>query len=310
MKELFAAISALILLALPASQHGFRPKTYDIAFVRLKSSSLETSIAFYSTILGFPSHTHGCQNVTSPCFVVNLSQRIELIQGGPDQHGSFVDEIGFTTAGVPQMRNYFSSQDIAASDVATGANGLRFFEFSDPEQHRLAFVEAPPAPNESHKAPTQVSASLIHSGFVVNDQAAEDHFYHDILGFRAYWHGGMKDSDTDWLDMQVPNGTDWVEYMLNVSPEADKHTLGVMNHIALGVPDIHSAYQRLVANGWKPTEEPKIGRDGKWQLNLYDPDGTRVEFMEFTPKGQPCCSPYLGPHPGQPLNEKPNLPKS
>jgi len=72
----------------------------------------------------------------------------------------------------------------------------------------------------------------------------------------------------------------------------------VMNHIALGVPDIHAAREQLVKNGWKGTEEPKIGRDGKWQLNLYDPDETRVEFTEFTPTKEPCCSPYTGPHPG------------
>ena len=41
-----------------------------------------------------------------------------------------------------------------------------------------------------------------------------------------------------------------------------------------------------------------MGRDGKWQLNLYDPDDTRIEFMEFTPKEKPCCSEFTGPHPG------------
>jgi len=33
-------------------------------------------------------------------------------------------------------------------------------------------------------------------------------------------------------------------------------------------------------------------------LNVYDPDETRVEFMEFTPVQKPCCSDYTGPHPG------------
>ena len=53
------------------------------------------------------------------------------------------------------------------------------------------------------------------------------------------------------------------------------------------------------SRGWKPSEDEKeqIGRDGKWQLNLYDPDGTRVELMEFTPVQTPCCSSYTGPHP-------------
>ncbi len=124
-----------------------------------------------------------------------------------------------------------------------------------------------------------------------------DKFYKDILGFHMYWHGGMKDEETNWVDMQVPDGTDWIEYMLNVPANADKHTLGVMNHIALGVPDIHAAAKQLLTNGMKLIEEPKIGRDGKWQLNLYDPDDTRVELMEFTPVQKPCCSEYTGPHP-------------
>jgi len=93
----------------------------------------------------------------------------------------------------------------------------------------------------------------------------------------------MKEGEDNWVDMQVPDGTDWIEYMLRVAPDASHKTLGVMNHIALGVSDIHAAQQQLIKNGWKSTEEPKIGRDGKWQLNLYDPDETRVELMEFKP---------------------------
>jgi hypothetical protein len=38
---------------------------------------------------------------------------------------------------------------------------------------------------------------------------------------------------------------------------------------------------------------PKIGRDGKWQLNLYDPNLTRAELMEPKPVQPPCCSPFL-----------------
>lgn len=36
--------------------------------------------------------------------------------------------------------------------------------------------------------------------------------------------------------MQLPDGTDWIEYLLNVPENADRHTLDVINHIALGVP--------------------------------------------------------------------------
>ena len=48
---------------------------------------------------------------------------------------------------------------------------------------------------------------------------------------------------------------------------------------------------------WKNWTEPEIGRDGKWSLDVYDPDGTRVEVMEFTPAKEPCCHPYTADHP-------------
>ena len=67
---------------------------------------------------------------------------------------------------------------------------------------------------------------LIHSGFVVNDRAAADNYYKRMLGFMPYWHGGMKDGETDWVAMQVPDGTDWIEYMLNIPADADKHSIG------------------------------------------------------------------------------------
>jgi hypothetical protein len=40
-----------------------------------------------------------------------------------------------------------------------------------------------------------------------------------------------------------------------------------------------------------------MGRDGKWQANLYDPDGTRVELMEFQPVAKPCCSSFTAESP-------------
>ena len=65
-----------------------------------------------------------------------------------------------------------------------------------------------------------------------------------------------------------------------------------MYHLALGVLDFQPAY-RLVTSRGLNAEKPKIGRDGKWQLNLYDPNGTRAELMEMKPVEKPCCSPNL-----------------
>ena len=53
------------------------------------------------------------------------------------------------------------------------------------------------------------------------------------------------------------------------------------------------SYQTALARGLHSSEKPKIGRDGKWQLSLYDPNLTRVELMEPKPVEKPCCSPIL-----------------
>jgi catechol 2,3-dioxygenase-like lactoylglutathione lyase family enzyme len=141
---------------------------------------------------------------------------------------------------------------------------------------------------------------MFHAGFVVKDRPVEDRFYRDLLGFRMYWHGGMKDTDSDWVEIQVPDGSDWIEYMLNILPTADHDELGVMNHLALGVASMNPAFEQLRAHGLQTTEAPEIGRDGKWQFDIFDPDATRVEFMEFKPAQAPCCNAYEGSHPEQP----------
>jgi hypothetical protein len=80
--------------------------------------------------------------------------------------------------------------------------------------------------------------------------------------------------------------------MLNVPKNPSLQQLGVVNHLALGSANVRAAYRTVVARALK-AEEPKIGRDGKWQLNLYDPDLTRAELMEPKPVEKPCCSPML-----------------
>ena len=231
------------------------------------------------------------------CFLINPIQRLEMVTN--DLHdGNMIDAVGFLTADADALHAYLVARGLKPEKL-TSDSASKHFDVLDPDQHRVVFFQSMGNQQFSVMASSApVSNRIIHAGFVVHDRAAEDRFYKDILGFHVYWQGGRKDDETSWVNMQVPDGTDWIEYMLNVPDNADHHTLGVMNHVALGVPDIKAAREQLIKNGWKPGEEPKIGRGGKWQLNLYDPDDTRVEFMEFTPVKKPCCSDYTGPHPG------------
>jgi catechol 2,3-dioxygenase-like lactoylglutathione lyase family enzyme len=282
--------------SLGGQEPAVRPPITGITHVRLWSADPPKSLDFYSKVLGLIPRDAGCAGTVRPCYLVSEHQQIALARTTFGSRANLLAEVAFATGDAVSMHRYLQAHNVAVSVVTRDFNGTVHFSLLDPAGLPVVFVQAP-LHHQLTSTPGQVSTRLIHAGFVVHDRIAEDKFYKDLLGFRVYWHGGMKDGETDWVDMQVPDGTDWLEYMLSVSPTADKKELGVMNHIALGVPDIKAAREQLLKNGWKPGEDPQVGRDGKWQLNLYDPDDTRVELMEFTPVQKPCCSDYAGPHP-------------
>lgn len=294
-KHAAVLLAAGFLGQLAVQDRPARPKIFSIAFVRLKSTNFEASKTFYSKTLSLRSGYDDCKNSRNPCFSVNPYQRVELVTANSGSGGSFLDEIGFTTSDLPKMRAYLIAHGTQATKISRGANGLRFFEVKDPEGNSIACVESSGNDAQVNGA-NQISNRLFHAGFVVKDIATENRFYVDLLGFRLYWYGGFKDDGVDWYELQVPDGDNWIEYMLNIPAKADHQELGVQNHFSLGVKDIHLAADGLHKNGLQKFDGPEIGRDGKFGIDAYDPDGTRVEFMEFTPAGKPCCHPYTAPH--------------
>jgi catechol 2,3-dioxygenase-like lactoylglutathione lyase family enzyme len=305
-----ALLTLLLLSGFSSAQAPERAKIYGIAYVRIKSSDFQKSSDTYSKFLGLGSGTYGCVNVKNPCYVVNALQHVELVPGSAGDPGSWLDETAFRTDNVAKMRLYLQSQGILVSGVESTPTGAPLIETHDPEGNQIAFVELPRGESMGPVTPTQVGYRLFHSGFVVRDLNLMRHFYEDELGFRLYWKGGFKDlppgtpqkdSDIDWYEIQVPNGSDWVEFMLNIPGNADHQELGVQNHFCLGVANMEQALDRLHKNGLAPDskladDKSEIGRDGKWQFDIFDPDLTRIELMEPAPAKDPCCNPYSAPH--------------
>jgi catechol 2,3-dioxygenase-like lactoylglutathione lyase family enzyme len=273
-----------------------RPAITGLCFARIRVTSLGSADKFYGEYLGLPRFSQCWGASAGTCYFITPYQDVEILKLDTPQSNDLIESVGIWTEHADALREYFLSRGLKPGELSSTQDGEKQFEISDPEGHRLVFLSSGRSrgPLDSRM---QASHHMIHTGFVVHDRAAEDDFYKGVLGFRLYWHGGMQDNKDDWVAMQVPDGTDWLEYMLNIAPTADHHTLGVMNHIALGVSDIKAAKAQLIKNGWTPGEEPKLGRDGKWQLNLYDPDDTRAEFMEFEPAEKPCCSEFTAKHP-------------
>ncbi|MBS1849868.1 MAG: VOC family protein [Acidobacteria bacterium] len=277
-----------------------RPPIVGVAHIGIRTDNLELARKFYGGVLGYQEPFSYSEDGKLICtyFKVNDHQYIEVFPELTEPKMDRLSHISFETTDAEQLRAYLGSKGVKVPDqLDPMGDGNRGFEVHDPDGHVVEFFEYRPGSLHSRQfgkylPATRVSQRIIHVGVVVQDRAAADHFYKDILGFKQTWYGGMTDKQTDWVDMRVPEGTDWLEYMLNVK-DPDPQELGVMHHMALGVPSVKAGYQTTTARGYKSEEKPQIGRDGKWQFNMYDPNFTRVELMEPEPVEKPCCSPIL-----------------
>jgi len=292
----------------PALAQPRRPSITSVSHLAVYAADPAKSEPFYVRELGAvklpdPENPAGVRYYFAPVQFVEL---LPLPAGGGINR---LDHAAFNVSDAEGMRRYLISKGISTPrKVSEGSDGSRWFQVKDPEGTTIEFVQPPAASPKI--ADGGLSIHIIHVGFIVHDRKLEDGFYRDVLGFRPYWAGGMKDDVTNWVSQQVPDGPDWLEYMIVGTPDTrgipanmSQANLGVLDHFALGVPNMEAAYTRLWnedrlgvdARGQQPA--PKIGRDAKWQLNLIDPDGTRAEVMELHAIGKPCCSPFTASDP-------------
>ena len=308
MRRLLSLLGLGLLAAPLFAQQPSRPAITGLAFFRDYTTHPDEAQKFYGPTMGFAQLNAGGMWI----YPVNESQWIEVIHDAPPPEANHrMAGVGFTTRDVHAMERYLNAKGIATADpMHDDTFGVR-----DPEGNMVFFVESPYSSakgdktlqgaakevSTTHPLAAATSVRIIHAGFVVQDRDKEDTFWKQTLGFKPYWHGWGKDpaSKDDYVSLQVPDGTDWIEYMLNNNSN-DLRQIGVMDHFSLGTTRMQEVLADLQRNGCtdKACTSIQAGRDGKIQLNLYDPDMTRVEYMEFTPAMKPCCSAFAGTQPG------------
>jgi catechol 2,3-dioxygenase-like lactoylglutathione lyase family enzyme len=295
----FAVIFPSLLIA--ASAPTARPAITGISHVTLFADDIPKSAQFYGGLLGW-KQLPATPTSSGTRFYANHSQYVELVSPPAPSLANRLDIVAFSTTDAETLRKYLGANGVAVpQSVTVGRDGARSFSVHDPEGNKVGFQQDGSNPPAKPASSVQSASShIMHAGYVVRNRTALDHFYKDILGFHLYWQGGNPDNRVDWVMMQVPNGTDWIEYMLYLPANPSLSQLGSANHIAPGVVSVAELQVKLEQRGWKSKsgQNPQIlGVDGKMQLDLTDPDGTRVEFMEFKPIKEPCCSAYTGPQP-------------
>lgn len=279
-----------------------RPKILGIAHMALFVSDLDKSRAFYKDFLGYgePYALKRPDGSDRIAFIkINEDQYLELFAEPPKQDGH-MNHISVSTDSADGMRDYLASKGVKVPEkVGKGKIGNSNFNIVDPDGHTVEIVQYEPdswtrQARGKYMPDTRISTEMRHVGVTVKDLDASMKFYGDILGFQEIWRGSSSGRVLSWVNMRVPDGDNYLEFMLYSKP-LDPKEMGVKDHICLIVPDVAKAVALLkarpAAKDYTQPMEIKVGVNGKRQVNLFDPDGTRIELMEpNTADGKPVPS--------------------
>jgi catechol 2,3-dioxygenase-like lactoylglutathione lyase family enzyme len=279
-----------------------RPPILGVAHIAVYAKNFEKSRAFYRDFLGFEEpyslkNSDGSMSMTF--FKVNDRQYIELFperEPGSDR----LNHISIQTGNAEAMRVYLASKGVKVPDkVPKGRIGNSNFNIKDPEGHTVEIVQYAPdgwtaKAYGKHMPKTRISNRIFHVGIIVTNPEPEIKFYEDVLGFREIWRGSKSGTILSWINLKVPDGDDYIEFMLYKDAPAPS-ARGSAHHLCLAVPDIAATLATLNANPYrKQYQRPleiRTSTNRKRQLNIFDPDGTRTEAMEpVTVDGKPAPS--------------------
>ena len=302
---LLALLMLFFATAALAQSGPARPRITGISHLAVYASDPAATEHYYTVTSGAvkqpdPENPKGVRYAVSP------TQFIEVLPLPADAGVNRMDHAAFNTEDAEGLRNFLQLNGWPVpGSVTKEPDGSLWFEVRDPEANRIQFVQ--PSSNSKVDAPNAVGHHIMHVGFLVHSRDKEDTFYHQLLGFKPYWYGGMVEGRTDWVSQQVPNGHDWLEYMVTSvssgTATISQHQLGVLDHFSIGENSVEDTYKILNdtgrLKGVQCDQGPKIGKDGKVQFNMYDPDQIRAELMSFHAVEKPCCSPFTAEDPTQ-----------
>jgi lactoylglutathione lyase len=309
-------LAPLALRPAPAADPLRRPKILGVAHLAVYVKDLAKTRKFYEEFLGYgeaftlPKKTGDGVRIV---FVkVNDHQYFEIFNEADRGEGQ-LNHISFYTDSADQMYSYLKSRGVEVmgdkGSVGKGQTGNKNFNVKDPDGHIVEFVEYQPdswtaRENGKLMPATRISDHIMHLGVLVGDLDKSNKFYGEILGFKEFWRGSGSPRMLSWVNMRPAEAADYLEFMLyNSLPAPDGR--GTKNHASLMVPDAEKALvelkKRAAKVGYEREIVIQIGVNKKRQINLYDPDGTRIEVMEpNTVDGQPAPnSTAPAPHPGQ-----------
>jgi catechol 2,3-dioxygenase-like lactoylglutathione lyase family enzyme len=171
-----------------------RPPIVGVAHIGLKTDDLAAARQFYGDVLGFQEPftlDKPTGELVLTYFKVNDRQYIEVFPDLESPTEDRLSHIAFETTDAARLRDYLTSRGVAVpGKLKPGQDGNLSFMVKDPDGHSVEFVQYLPGSLHSRNfgkflPDTRVSQHMIHVGVTVQDRAAADKFYKDVLDFRV-----------------------------------------------------------------------------------------------------------------------------
>ena len=292
---LASAVAASLFAQQQPEASVARPKVLGVAHMAVYVKDLAKTRQFYEDFLGFGEPftlpQKGGEGTRIVFIKVNDNQYFEIFNEADRGEGQ-LNHISFYTDNADQMYTYLKSKGVAVigdkGAVGKGQTRNKNFNVKDPDGHIVEIVEYQPdgwTTREKGKfmPSSRISTHIMHVGVLVGDLDAANKFYGGLLGFQDFWRGSGSPKMLSWVNMRPAEGEDYLEFMLYDKLPAPEGR-GGKNHASLMVPDAEKALEELKRRatkvGYDKELKIQIGVNRKRQINLYDPDGTRIELME------------------------------
>jgi catechol 2,3-dioxygenase-like lactoylglutathione lyase family enzyme len=302
MNRLWIAIGVVVLGTTVATAEDLkRPRITGVAHIATYAHDVDKTVAFYHDFLGYNESFRLKRAGDQYLVFVKINDR-QFIEVFPEKEAGTdrLNHIALEVEDAEAMRAYLESRGVKVpAKVPVGKIGNANFNIIDPDGHTVEIVQYLPDGKSvldrgKNLPDARISPRVMHVGIAVGALDKAMAFYGDILGFSETWRGSSSGKQLNWVNLKVPDGDDYVEFMLYKEPPTVGR-LGTLHHLCLEVADIEAAKSNLEArparSGYSRALEIRTGINRKRQLNLYDPDGTRIEVMEpKTVDGTPAPS--------------------
>lgn len=263
-----------------------------IAQVTNKVRDLEKARAYYGGVLGLAEAfdlEDAAGKVTSAYFKVNDDQYIELTPNL--RPGELVRQarIVIQSSDLQKLHRIYEDRGARPGPVVQGPDGNPVFRISAPTGANIDFLQYVPGSQQSmargkYLVDSRLSTHILHAGTLAKNNDARS-FFQDKLGFGRVLPGDRGDyielpaSDSNLETKNPPLDPSNPSTLSQYTRELN----GAIYHFSLEVPDMRTARDLAQKRGGYDDVRVRaaMGRGLRsWLMHLFDPDGTRTEFVQ------------------------------